>query len=83
MAVCKQPYTRGRAQYVQGEGFEVTEEEEKDILDKHEEFHMENVLEVKRRLPYLYGIYKAKRDLRWISGPGNILQKMKTNRRPV
>ena len=47
----------------------MTEEEEKDILDRHEEFHMENLLEVNRRLPYVYGICKAEmRDLRWISG---------------
>ena len=46
---------------MQGEGFEVTEEEENDILDRHEEFHMENPLEVNRRLPYVYGIYKAEK----------------------
>ena len=34
-ATCKQLYKYKR--YVQGEGFEVTEEEEKDIVDRHQE----------------------------------------------
>ena len=62
-------YKHGRGQHVQGEGFKVTEEEEKNILDKHEELHMDNLLAVNRRLPYGYGICKAKNgDPRWISG---------------
>ena len=37
--------------------------------ERYPEFHMENLLEVNRRLSYVYGIFQAeKRDLRWISG---------------
>ena len=69
---------------MQREGFEVTEEEEKDIVDRHEDFHMKNLLEVQRRLPYVYGIYKVeKRTPGGLVGPRNRMQQMKANQRPL
>ena len=67
VGVCKQLYKHRRDIYLQNNGFVVAPKSEEAILRRHEDYHAERLLVVNRRLPYIYGIWKAKKeDIRWI-----------------
>ena len=70
VAMCKHRYMYERDRYLfQGQTFQVDEEGETNIMERHKQYHDAKGLKAHNRLPYIYGIWKsAKRNLRWISG---------------
>ena len=70
VAMCKKTYFGARHQYMEAQGtFEDAQETTDQVLQRHEQWHLERGLPSHNRLCYIYGIRKsAKRSLRWISG---------------
>ena len=70
VVMCKKTDFGARHQYMEAQGtFEDAQETTEQVLQRHEQWHLERGLPSHYRLCYLYGTRKsAKRSLRWITG---------------
>ena len=70
VVMCQKVYLRERETYVNNlDTFTISRKSEKEILERHKQFHLETGQVANDRLCYVYGIWKlAKKSLQWISG---------------